>query len=50
MNQLTNTKSQEILIRILVLTFPIAFIIGNAFVNFYLTIFFLFFLIYKKNL
>ena len=50
MNQLIDTKLQEILIRIIVLTFPIAFIIGNAFVNFYLTIFFLYFLINIKNI
>ena len=50
MTQLIDTKVQEILIRILVLTFPIAFIIGNAFVNFYLTIYFLYFLINIKNI
>ena len=36
MTQLISKQLLETLIRIIVLTFPITFIIGNAFVNFYL--------------
>ena len=50
MTQLINTKSQELLIRIIVLTFPITFIIGSAFFNFYLTIFFLYFFLNIKKI
>ena len=42
MTQLINTKLQENLIKIIILTFPITF--TSAFVNFYLIIFTLYFL------
>ena len=50
MTQLINTKLQENLIKIIVLTFPITFIIGSAFVNFYLIIFTLYFLSNLKKI
>ena len=50
MTQLINTKLQENLIKIIILTFPITFIIGSAFVNFYLIIFTLYFLSNLKKI